>query len=99
MCWIDGNKNACEACTGLLKQECRTDDVANPKHYQGAGGMRVIDVIRAFDLGYETGNIVKYVLRCGKKGSKADAIKDLRKAIQYASFAVERLEKESGNAK
>ncbi len=54
-------------------------DPINPPHYKG-NGMEAIDVIEAFDLGYRLGNVVKYVLRAGKKGA---AMGDLKKAQWY----------------
>ena len=41
--------------------------VDHPSHYQTKNGLEVIDVIESFDLGFNLGNVVKYVLRCGKK--------------------------------
>ena len=43
------------------------DPVHNPPHYK-SGGIEVIDVIEAFELGFHLGNVVKYVLRAGRKG-------------------------------
>lgn len=63
------------------------DPVHQPSHYKG-GGLEVIDVIEGFDLNYRLGNAQKYLLRAGKKGSDADAITDLKKAIQYISREV-----------
>lgn len=60
-----------------------SDPVRQPSHYKGDGGLEVIDVIEGFDLNYRLGNAQKYLLRAGKKGSDADAITDLKKAIQY----------------
>lgn len=45
--------------------------------------MEVIDVIEAFDLGFNLGNVVKYILRVGKKGSASSWIDDLHKAKWY----------------
>lgn len=43
------------------------EEVNSPKHYQGHG-MEAIDVIDAFELGFNLGNVIKYVLREGRKG-------------------------------
>ncbi len=43
------------------------DPVHNPAHYK-SGGIEVIDVIEAFKLNYRLGNVIKYVLRAGRKG-------------------------------
>ncbi len=53
----------------------------NPSHYQSKRtDLQAIDVIEAFDLGYRLGNVLKYVLRAGKKD---DRRQDLLKAAAY----------------
>ncbi|MBQ6324471.1 MAG: DUF3310 domain-containing protein [Clostridia bacterium] len=64
-----------------------TDRVDHPAHYS-AGGIEAIDVIEAFGLGFHLGNVVKYVLRAGRKS--ADALEDLRKAQWYLEREIER---------
>ena len=53
--------------------------VNHPAHYQ-SNGIEVIDIIENFDLNFNLGNTVKYVLRAGKKGNKKE---DLEKAVWY----------------
>jgi hypothetical protein len=53
--------------------------VEHPAHYR-AKNIEAIDVIEEFELGFRLGNVVKYVLRAGKKGS---AKEDLEKARWY----------------
>lgn len=65
-----------------------SDPVHNPSHYQ-SGGIEVIDVIEAFGLGFHLGNVVKYVLRAGRKG---DALEDLEKAAWYLDREIDKLE-------
>lgn len=60
--------------TYLLK-----DNVNNPAHYK-VGGIETIDFIEAKNLGYNLGNVVKYVTRADHKGNK---LEDLRKAQWY----------------
>lgn len=55
-----------------------------PSHYDG-DGMQAIDVIDAFNLDFTLGNVVKYVLRAGRKG---DRIEDLEKARWYLNHAI-----------
>lgn len=68
-----------------LEDPIEPDMVNHPEHYQGAGGMEVIDVIEAFtdDLyGIEAvcqGNAIKYLLRWFKK----NGIEDLDKLVWY----------------
>ena len=57
-----------------------TDPVNHPSHYQ-ANGLEAIDVIEAFELPYHLGNVVKYVLRAGRKNDSPE--EDLRKARWY----------------
>lgn len=57
-----------------------SDDVINhPPHYIRKG-IEAIDVIEAFGLGFHLGNVVKYVLRAGRKSNGDE---DLRKARWY----------------
>ena len=54
--------------------------VDKPSHYQTESGMEAIDVIEAFELGFNIGNSVKYLLRAGKKDCRTT---DLSKALWY----------------
>lgn len=56
-------------------------NVDHPKHYQTKSGLEVIDVIKEFELGFNLGNAVKYILRYGKKSE--DPTEDIEKAIWY----------------
>lgn len=69
------------------------DLVNHPPHYQ-SNGMEVIDVIEAFglDRNLYRGNVVKYVLRAGKKGSE---VQDLEKARWYLDREIARLKGET----
>ncbi len=62
--------------------------VNHPSHYQG-NTFEVIDIIDDFQLNFNIGNALKYLLRSGKKG---DRNTDLKKAIWY-------IEREMGNFK
>lgn len=62
------------------------DLVNDPPHYKSERGLESIDVIEAFDLGFNLGNAIKYILRCNKKGNK---IQDLDKAIWYLKREIE----------
>lgn len=65
-----------------------SDPVHNPPHYK-SGGIEVIDVIEAFDLNFRLANVIKYVLRAGRKG---DALEDLEKAAWYLDREIDKLE-------
>jgi hypothetical protein len=49
-----------------------------------------IKVILAHDLGFCLGNVVKYVLRAGKK-NKHTEIQDLEKAKNYIDYRIQEL--------
>jgi hypothetical protein len=55
------------------------DPVNHPAHYT-SGGIETIDFIEAKRLGYNLGNVVKYITRAGHKGNQ---LEDLRKAQWY----------------
>lgn len=61
--------------------------IDKPIHYSG-NGMQAIDVIDAFNLNFNLGNSIKYILRAGKKG---DAKEDLQKAIWYLNREIENI--------
>ena len=63
------------------------DLVNKPPHYK-TGGVETIDFIEAKDLNYRLGNVVKYVVRCGKKVG-SDPVQDLEKARFYLEREIE----------
>ena len=72
-----------------MSAEKNKESVNHPKHYQSKTGLEAIDVIEAFDLNFNLGNVIKYILRCGKKDAE---IQELEKAKWY-------LEREIANRK
>jgi hypothetical protein len=68
-------------------QAAPTDTVNHPTHYK-VGGIETIDFIEAKKLGYNLGNVVKYIARADYKGNK---LEDLRKAQWYLTRAIESL--------
>ncbi len=69
-----------QLCEKFTSQEVDHDPVNKPSHYMSKNGIESIDVIESFDLNFNLGNAIKYILRSGKKWNKAE---DLRKAIWY----------------
>lgn len=67
------------------------ESVITPSYYNKTS-MSVIDIIDEYELNFNKGNIIKYVLRSGKK-SKDTEIQDLKKAIQYCQMEIERIQK------
>jgi hypothetical protein len=57
----------------------QADPVNHPEHYK-VGGIETIDFIEAKNLGYNLGNVVKYITRADHKGNK---LQDLQKAQWY----------------
>ena len=65
------------------------DAVNHPPHYNAhPSGVECITVTEW--MGFNLGNVVKYVWRADEKGN---ALEDLRKARWYLSREIERLEK------
>jgi hypothetical protein len=73
----------CVSCKGYrswTSQETfkEEDVVNNPKHYNV--GIEPIEAIESWKLGYNLGNVIKYVARADHKGKR---IEDLKKARWY----------------
>ena len=69
----------------------KKESVNHPKHYGGANNpYEAIKVIRAWDLGFELGNTVKYIARAGKKDASKE-IEDLEKAQWYLNERIKQL--------
>ena len=66
-----------------------TDMVNHPPHYT-KGGIETIDFIEAKELGYNLGNVVKYITRADHKGDKHE---DLCKARWYLNREIAKLSK------
>jgi len=65
----------------------------NTNYYGGENNpYEAIKVITAHDLGFCLGNVLKYVLRAGKK-NKDTEIQDLEKAKNYIDYRIEELKK------
>lgn len=63
------------------------------RDYYESDGLEVFDVIEAFDLNFNLGNVCKYICRAGRK--TFDPLPDLRKACTYLEREIERLESDS----
>ena len=57
------------------------------KHYKQK--VEPIDLIEAFELGFNRGNVIKYVARAGRKD---DELEDLKKASWYLQREIKNLE-------
>lgn len=74
-------------------QQMQEDIINSPKHYT-FGKFEVIDVLVDWKMDFLLGNVIKYVARAGRKGSKSE---DLKKARVYLERAI--LEAEVEEAK
>ena len=69
----------------------RREAVNHPGYYK-RGGIEAIDAIEAWGLGFNLGNVVKYVARAGRKTK--DGLRDLKKAEWYLSREIKRRERQ-----
>ena len=61
------------------------ETVNHPAHYNQIVGIECIDV--AEQMGFNLGNALKYIWRCGDKGNK---VEDIKKAIWYLNREIDR---------
>ena len=59
------------------------------KYYKNEQDYDVIDICTDYNLNFNRGNILKYIVRAGKKD---DELQDLRKALDYLQREIEHLE-------
>ena len=57
-------------------------------HYDSTKDYDLIDVIKDYNLNFNRGNVIKYVVRAGKK---KDELQDLLKAQDYINREIEYL--------
>ena len=72
----------------MTHEQSAHDPVTRPSHYTFSE-FEPIRVIRAWGLSFSLGNVLKYIVRAGKKG---DALEDLRKARVYLEDEIAALE-------
>lgn len=69
------------------------DKVNHPKHYGGEDDIyEAIKVIKAWKLGFNLGNVVKYICRAGLKNNSV--LEDLKKARWYLDDYIKDIENE-----
>ena len=70
-----------------------SNTVEHPDYYGGEDNpYEAIKIIEAYDLNFSLGNVIKYVLRAGKKSDSA--IEDLEKAARYIQFQIDYLRRQ-----
>ena len=52
----------------------------NALHYEATGEYDLIDIISDYKLNFNRGNVLKYIVRAGRKD---DELQDLNKALDY----------------
>jgi hypothetical protein len=73
------------------------EHVNHPEHYGGEGNTyEAIKVIEAWGLGFNLGNVTKYISRAGKKDNNK-LIQDLEKASWYLNREIENLKKKQNS--
>ena len=63
------------------------------EHYGKNNPFEPIKIIDHYDLNFSLGNVIKYVLRAGKKDGESK-LKDLTKAKDYLEHEIKKLEVE-----
>lgn len=86
---LASNEDVNRAYDLISKDEPERSAVDHPKHYN-VGGIEVIDAIEAWKLGFNLGNVVKYVARADYKSKP---LEDLKKAKWYLEREIERRSK------
>ena len=87
-----------EWCEGMIdknykpkkeyQQKHMKESVDHPSHYNQ--GIEEIDYIESHNMGFNLGNVIKYVTRAKHKGSE---LEDLKKAKWYLDREIKKLEK------
>tara|TARA_Y100000034_G_C6902529_1_gene417734 strand:+ start:121 stop:339 length:219 start_codon:yes stop_codon:yes gene_type:complete len=71
-----------------------SEKVDHPDHYRATNDpenvYEAIKIIEAWDLNFSLGNVIKYILRAGKK---KEEIKDLEKALWYLNRHIQNIKK------
>ena len=88
--WARSNRPSTLVPSAVMSMAVYADDMVNhPPHYK-TGGIETIDFIEAKNLGYNLGNVVKYISRADYKG---DRLENLKKAQWYMNREVELVSK------
>lgn len=69
--------------------------INHPSHYN-SNGIEVIDIIDAYNLDFYKGNIIKYLLRAGKKPAQEE-LQDLNKCKWYLERLIKNISNNNSN--
>ena len=72
----------------IIKQQLMKENKV-PKYYKGKNGYEAIKVVHNFDLNYNCGTAVTYILRSNKKHDTP--IECLQKEINHLEFEIDRI--------
>lgn len=76
-------------CLDYEREDIMSKEMINhPSHYNQ--GIEAIDYIESHKMGFNIGNVIKYVTRAKHKGTE---LQDLKKALWYLDREIKRLEK------
>lgn len=102
--YYDYKRNCdCTECTcekkdleRINKKLFNKDAISVPDYYIGSNGYEARKVISGFDLSYNVGTAVTYLLRAGKKKEQGISdndkhIEDIEKAMNHLRFELEKL--------
>lgn len=86
------NCTTCHSISGDVKHVgTPKDPVDHPTHYN-VGTIEVIDAIKDWKLNFARGNVLKYMVRAGRKDESTE-LQDLRKARWYLDWEIEHMER------
>ena len=92
--WYEKLNQQVEEDMAKEKAKSKEKDIINhPEHYT-KGGIEVREFIDSWHLDFNSGNIIKYVVRAPYKGTE---LQDLKKAQNYLNHLIELKEKEEAN--
>jgi len=86
---LDSYENA-EISMNRSLNEYAESVIEHPSHYRSDSGFEAIDVIEAWNLGFNLGNTLKYISRAGLKDKNRE-IEDLEKAQWYLNREIKRV--------
>lgn len=76
----------------MSENSTQNEHIDHPKHYGGANNpYEVIEIIEVLEMDFHLGNVFKYIVRAGKKGTDKE-LEDLKKARWYLDRKIQRLE-------
>ena len=92
--WYEKLNQQVEEDMAKEKAKAQEKDIINhPEHYT-KGGIEVREFIDSWHLDFNSGNVIKYVVRAPYKGTE---LQDLKKAQNYLNHLIELKEKEEAN--